>query len=366
MEEVLGKKLKQLRTGKNMTQGMIADLLHTTRQRYARMENGQANISLQDIRILADFFGISTTQLTSEEKTISLRSLLEQQEEIASDFIDMERVTALVEYLKKQEQLFIRMKKGRTDDSIELPTGAKGPETFDNFQYPLYGLDRKKNDTGEPSDRIVSMGIRLGKEQYMFTDSSRTAWEKKAAEAMVSAGMEMEYRDKEPAFLCIRESQIVLSDARSAYSDYLEELLVPAGNLFQFVYYKLRMEKENLAAVHMIQLQERFGLPFDWMEKILYKRGIISEEQVQRIRKGYRYYGEERLAAMMGMDIQRIYRTDEGIRVPGRYMEYLVSNFENSYISFRQFEMILQYMDISAAELAGLRKPLDDRDEWDM
>lgn len=366
MEETLGKKLKQLRTGKNMTQGMIADLLHTTRQRYARMENGQANISLQDIRILADFFGISTTQLTSEEKTISLHSLLEQQEEIASDSIDMENVTALVEYLKKQEQLFIRMKKGRKFFFIEVPTGVKGPEAFEIFRYPLYRPDQRKNDTGEQSDRIVSMGIRFGKEQYIFTDTSHAAWEKKAAEAMVSAGMEVEHTDKEPAFLCVRESQIVLSDSRTAYSDYLEELLVPAGNLFQFIHYKLRMEKEELAAVHMIRLQDMFGLPFEWMEKILYKRSIISEEQVQRIRKGYRYYGEQRLAAMMGTDLQRIYGMDEGVRVPCRYMEYLVSNFENSYISFRQFEMILQYMDISASELVGLRKPLDDRDEWDM
>lgn len=365
MEETLGKKLKQLRTGKHMTQGMIADILHTTRQRYARMENGQANISLQDIRILADFFGISATQLTSEEKTRSLRSVLEQQEEIASDSIDMERVTALVEYLKKQEQLFIRMKRGKQNSSIVLPAGEKGPEAFEIFRYPLYCPDQKKKDTDEETDRIVSMGIRFGKEQFLFTDTGHAVWKYKAAEAMAAAGIEAACMDKESAFICIRESQIALSDSRTPYSDYLEELLVPAGSLFQFIHYKLRIEKEELAAVHMVQMQEAFGLPFEWMEKILFKRGFISEEQVQRIRKGYRYYGEERLAAMMDTDLQAIYRIDERVRVPGRYMEYLVNNFENGYISFRQFEMILQYMGISAAELAGLRKPLDDRDEWD-
>lgn len=365
MEEALGKKLRQLRTEKNMTQGMIADLLHTTRQRYARMENGQANISLQDVRILADFFGVSATQLTSEEETRSLRSILEQQEEITADPIDTERVTVLVEYLKKQEQLFKRMKKGREDSSIMLPGDRKGPEAFEVFRYPLYCPDQEKNGKNDGTDRIVSMGIRFGKDQFIFTDICHAVWKEKAAEAMAAAVMEVDHADKDPFFICIRESQIVLSDDRTAYSDYLEELLVPAGNLFQFIHYKLRIEKEKLAAVHMIQLQEVFGLPFEWMEKILFKRGIISEEQVQRIRKGYRYYGEKRLAAMMDADLRKIYRIGEGVRVPGRYMEYLVSNFENGYISFRQLEMILQYMGISAAELAGLRKPLDDRDEWD-
>lgn len=64
MNEILGKRIRSLREDKKMTQEQMAGLLDMSRQKYARIENGINNISLDVLAKLASIFQIEVSDIT--------------------------------------------------------------------------------------------------------------------------------------------------------------------------------------------------------------------------------------------------------------------------------------------------------------
>lgn len=56
----IGKKLKELRMGRELTQSQLAEVLHMNQQSISRYENGEAQISYTDMVNLSNYFGISS------------------------------------------------------------------------------------------------------------------------------------------------------------------------------------------------------------------------------------------------------------------------------------------------------------------
>lgn len=52
-------RLKDLRTDKDLTQQQIADILFMKQQQYSRYENGEREIPMQSLIILANFYDVS-------------------------------------------------------------------------------------------------------------------------------------------------------------------------------------------------------------------------------------------------------------------------------------------------------------------
>ena len=71
MNYILGRRIKELRSQQGMSQEALASGLGTTRQRIARIEDGEIDISYSLIKQVADYFGVSAdeiTKVTEEEK----------------------------------------------------------------------------------------------------------------------------------------------------------------------------------------------------------------------------------------------------------------------------------------------------------
>lgn len=68
MSYAIGSRIKELRTVRKIGQEQMAELLETTRQRYARLENGQVDISYVIIKKIADYLGVSVKEITSAEQ----------------------------------------------------------------------------------------------------------------------------------------------------------------------------------------------------------------------------------------------------------------------------------------------------------
>ncbi|MGM0524274.1 MAG: helix-turn-helix transcriptional regulator [Bacillota bacterium] len=67
MSYAIGRKIKEVRTNLKISQEDMAGVLETTRQRYARLENGQIDLSYVVIKKIADHFGVPTRTLTAVE-----------------------------------------------------------------------------------------------------------------------------------------------------------------------------------------------------------------------------------------------------------------------------------------------------------
>ncbi|MGT2935396.1 helix-turn-helix domain-containing protein [Streptococcus castoreus] len=81
-------RLKELRKDKGLTQADLAKVINTNQSQYGKYENGKTSLSIENSKILADFFGVSIPYLlgfdnnskiaNSTNKDTNLLSFFEQ------------------------------------------------------------------------------------------------------------------------------------------------------------------------------------------------------------------------------------------------------------------------------------------------
>ena len=77
MDELLGERIKTLRTAKGFTQEQIADKTGISRQKYARIEKGVNNITLDILSKIATVLNVTVgdiTRVLDEKPIISYRA----------------------------------------------------------------------------------------------------------------------------------------------------------------------------------------------------------------------------------------------------------------------------------------------------
>ena len=64
MNEILGERIKALRSETHLTQEQVADKIGISRQKYARIENGTNNITLEILAQIAKVLGVQVADIT--------------------------------------------------------------------------------------------------------------------------------------------------------------------------------------------------------------------------------------------------------------------------------------------------------------
>ena len=64
MNEMLGSRIKALRSAKNFTQEQVADQLGVSRQKYARIESGVNSVTLDILSKVAEVLGVTVGDIT--------------------------------------------------------------------------------------------------------------------------------------------------------------------------------------------------------------------------------------------------------------------------------------------------------------
>lgn len=64
MNEILGSRIKALRTAKSLTQEQVADQIGVSRQKYARIESGVNSITLDILSKVAGVLGVTVADIT--------------------------------------------------------------------------------------------------------------------------------------------------------------------------------------------------------------------------------------------------------------------------------------------------------------
>lgn len=64
VNEILGSRIKALRSAKNFTQEQIADRIGISRQKYARIESGVNSIALDVLSEIAEVLGVTIGDIT--------------------------------------------------------------------------------------------------------------------------------------------------------------------------------------------------------------------------------------------------------------------------------------------------------------
>lgn len=111
MSYAIGKKIKELRSEYKIGQETMAEVLGTTRQRYSRLEKGQVDISYIEIKKIADFLGIQTTDITSAQEEQKKLVALFREKSDKPEFIEsVAKIEEILKVFHAHEKLYYQMK----------------------------------------------------------------------------------------------------------------------------------------------------------------------------------------------------------------------------------------------------------------
>ena len=102
----MSNRLKVLRKEKGLTQVDLAKVLNTNQSQYGKYENGKTNLSLENAKILSEYFGVSIPYLLGYEEnstvnkpnaTISIElvkelySISEKRAKLLQEYIELDK-----------------------------------------------------------------------------------------------------------------------------------------------------------------------------------------------------------------------------------------------------------------------------------
>jgi transcriptional regulator with XRE-family HTH domain len=111
MNYAIGVRIKELRTKHQVSQEQMAEALCMTRQRYARLEKGQVDISYLLIKKIADYMGIPIREITSVEQENRELVTYFREKDSFSDVLDsVAKVQEILHCFHAHEKLYNKIR----------------------------------------------------------------------------------------------------------------------------------------------------------------------------------------------------------------------------------------------------------------
>lgn len=105
MNEILGGRIKALRNGKCLTQEQVADQIGISRQKYARIENGTNNITLEVLARIAKVLEVQVADITrvlDETPAIAYR--------VGDTSGSSEKITEMLNLFYANKHLYVKLR----------------------------------------------------------------------------------------------------------------------------------------------------------------------------------------------------------------------------------------------------------------
>ncbi len=104
MSVIIGGRIKTLRSSKNFTQEQMAEQIGVSRQKYARIESGANNITLELLSKIADVLGVTVgdiTRVLDEESVVTYRA---GQENVSS-----EKIFDMLDFFYANKHMYMKL-----------------------------------------------------------------------------------------------------------------------------------------------------------------------------------------------------------------------------------------------------------------
>lgn len=104
MNELLGSRIKALRSAKHFTQEQIADQLGISRQKYARIEGGVNNITLEMLSRIANILEVTVgdiTRVLDETSVVAYRA--------GSENVSSEKIFDMLDLFYANKHLYVKL-----------------------------------------------------------------------------------------------------------------------------------------------------------------------------------------------------------------------------------------------------------------
>lgn len=148
-----------------------------------------------------------------------------------------------------------------------------------------------------------------------------------------------------------------ISEARAYY--FANCFLMPETQLLEFVRYELEKKAINLNAIDIIRLQIEFQVSYAAVVKRLYDIDFINYNKKCELFNERNDITSRALFRMINVD-EKLLEPSNVIKVPSRYLEYAITNYENNHIPYSSLKNALALLDIDASVF---KKDEDNKDE---
>lgn len=108
MSELLGKRIKSLRTENNFKQEEVAEYLGISRQKYARIENGVNNVTFSILTKIAERYAITVADITrvfDEDPVVAYRK-----NAVSESLDSFGEIFDMIDLLYANKEVYSRMK----------------------------------------------------------------------------------------------------------------------------------------------------------------------------------------------------------------------------------------------------------------
>ena len=115
MSYAIGKRINEIRTERKVSQEEIASVLGISRQRLARIENGQSDISYAMIKSFADFMAVPVSSITAAAEEVDLQMYFRDVENATDVNESIDKIVDILKTFRAHEKLYYRMR-GKADE----------------------------------------------------------------------------------------------------------------------------------------------------------------------------------------------------------------------------------------------------------
>lgn len=116
MSYAIGNKIKEIRMIRKISQEQMAEHLDTTRQRYARLENGQVDISYVMIKKISEYLGVSTKEITNAENEERKLVAFFREKDTGEDIVNsVAKIEEILRVFHAHEKLYYQTKERKAN-----------------------------------------------------------------------------------------------------------------------------------------------------------------------------------------------------------------------------------------------------------
>lgn len=142
--------------------------------------------------------------------------------------------------------------------------------------------------------------------------------------------------------------------------------LMPKSVLCEYIEQELEKNYDELDSIDIVKIQSEFNVSYSSILMRLYNLNLIGREHKAKLFDKRKEITSNLLFDMINAD-KKLLVASKKIYVPSAYYQYVVSNYQNGYVSFDKFKEALEIVNVKENDINSFKvaeeKP--DTDGWD-
>lgn len=156
----------------------------------------------------------------------------------------------------------------------------------------------------------------------------------------------------------VKDRNESISESRAFY--FANCFLMPEEQLKKYIKYELKKNNKTISAIDIVRLQIEFQVSYSAMVMRLFEIDYIDSTKKSKLFDD-RDDTTSRVLFRMTESDEDLLNPTEIIKVPTRYIEYIISNYENNYIPYSSFKKALSLIGIDVSKFEE-KEPIKEPD----